>query len=48
MISKLILGNYDTVIACKTEKGSVWQKTDLKLLILLIIQFLQKSKVKKL
>ena len=30
MISKLILGNYDTVIACKTEKGSVWQKNRFK------------------
>ena len=30
MISKLIIGNYDTVIACKTEKGSIWQKNKLK------------------
>lgn len=30
MISKLIIGNYDTVIACKIEKGSIWQKNKLK------------------
>jgi len=35
MINKLILGNYDTVIACRTEKGSVWQKNKLKTLKIL-------------
>ena len=47
MISKLILGNYDTVIACKTEKGSVWQKNRFKTINLVDNSIPSKIKSKK-